>query len=99
MSREKTVTQELNRFLNKRVRVRLQGGREVIGLLKGFDAVVNIVLEDTYETIRDSQGCYLDKRRFLGLIVAKGTAVVLISLEDGTQSIENPFISDGWEAE
>ncbi|KAI6198310.1 U6 snRNA-associated Sm-like protein LSm7, protein [Aphelenchoides fujianensis] len=45
---------ELSKFIDKRVRVKFQGGREATGILKGYDALLNLVLDDTQEFLRDS---------------------------------------------
>lgn len=39
----------LNKFNNKEIKVKLCGGREVVGILRGFDAVTNLVLDETVE--------------------------------------------------
>lgn len=39
-------------YADQRVRVRLQGGREVEGVLKGFDKLDNLVLDETIEYLR-----------------------------------------------
>ena len=41
--------------LNKRVRVKFHGGREVVGVLKGFDPLVNLVLDETVEFLRGAR--------------------------------------------
>jgi U6 snRNA-associated Sm-like protein LSm7 len=38
--------------MNKAVRVKFAGGREVTGVLKGFDQLMNLVLDDTEETLQ-----------------------------------------------
>ena len=40
---------DLEKLIEKRVRIRFSGGREVVGTLKGFDGLVNAVLDDTTE--------------------------------------------------
>ena len=40
---------ELDTYLNKEVHVRFVGGREVKGILKGFDPTTNIVLDEVEE--------------------------------------------------
>jgi len=74
---------------------KFSGGREVTGILKGYDQLVNIVLDDTTEYMRDPYDPYkiTDKTRKLGLTVARGTAVMLVSPTDGTQEIANPFLA------
>ncbi|KAL8753101.1 MAG: hypothetical protein Q9184_005524 [Pyrenodesmia sp. 2 TL-2023] len=61
----------------------------VIGTLKGYDQLMNLVLDDVKETLRDDAGN--ETTRPLGLIVARGTLLVLISPLDGSEQIENPF--------
>lgn len=43
--------------LNKRVRVKFHGGREVVGVLKGFDPLVNLVLDEAVEYLRGACEC------------------------------------------
>jgi len=75
--------------MDKQVTVKFNGGREVIGTLKGYDQLMNLVLDDVKETLRDDEGN--ESSRNLGLIVARGTLLVLISPVDGSEEIENPF--------
>lgn len=43
---------DLEKYLNKKIRVKFNGGREFVGMLKGFDQLVNIVLDDAIEYMR-----------------------------------------------
>ena len=85
---------ELSRFIDKQIRVKFAGGRECSGLLKGFDPLLNIVLDDTIEYLRDPDDVYklTQDTRHLGLVVCRGTAVTLICPMDGMESIANPFV-------
>jgi len=85
---------DLNRHLERGIRVKFTGGREVEGILKGFDQLVNLVLDDTVEFLRDPVDPYrlTGEKRNLGLTVCRGTSVMLICPVDGTQEIANPFI-------
>mmetsp|Transcript_100004 Transcript_100004/g.305697 ORF Transcript_100004/g.305697 Transcript_100004/m.305697 type:complete len:100 (-) Transcript_100004:153-452(-) len=84
---------DLERYLNQPVKVKFSGGREVKGILKGHDAVANLVLDDVQEYLRDPEDPYkvADETRSLGLVVARGTSVMLICPADGTEEIANPF--------
>lgn len=86
------------------------------GFLKGFDPLLNLVLDSTVEYLRDPGNfrkfnffCVLrfksflsdfpdesykfsDDTRNLGLVVCRGTSVVLICPQDGMESIANPFV-------
>lgn len=76
------------------VRVKFMGGREVTGVLKGSDKLLNLVLDDTKEYLKDPNDPYklLDETRPLGLTVCRGTTVMLISPVDGYEEIANPFL-------
>jgi U6 snRNA-associated Sm-like protein LSm7 len=76
------------------VRVKFMGGREVTGVLKGSDKLLNLVLDDTKEYLKDPNDPYklLDETRSLGLTVCRGTTVMLISPVDGYEEIANPFL-------
>ncbi|BCR93334.1 putative small nuclear ribonucleoprotein (LSM7) [Aspergillus luchuensis] len=81
---------DLNKYMDKEVRVKFNGGREVVGLLKGYDQLMNLVLDDVKESMRDDEGN--ENTRSLGLVVARGTIIVLISPADGSEEIANPFV-------
>lgn len=89
----KTVL-DLDRYLGQRVTVKFSGGREVTGLLKGYDTLVNLVLDETKEFLRDPTDPYKPsvRTRGLGLTVCKGSSVMLICPVDGTEEIPNPFL-------
>ncbi|KAI4147309.1 MAG: hypothetical protein LQ341_001825 [Variospora aurantia] len=80
---------DLTKYMDKEITVKFNGGREVVGTLKGYDQLMNLVLDDVQETLRDDAGN--ETTRPLGLIVARGTLLVLISPLDGSEQIENPF--------
>lgn len=50
---------------------------------------MNLVLDEVKETMRDDAGS--ETTRPLGLTVARGTMIVLISPVDGSEEIANPF--------
>ncbi|KAL7422852.1 U6 snRNP-associated protein Lsm7 [Cryptotrichosporon argae] len=76
-------------YVDKSVRVKLLGGREVTGILKGYDQLMNLVLDDVVEEYEDSAL----PPRTLGLVVLRGPNITLISPTDGSAEIENPFTS------
>ncbi|KAJ5975976.1 hypothetical protein N7481_009683 [Penicillium waksmanii] len=81
---------DLGKYMDKEVQVKFNGGREVTGTLKGYDQLMNLVLDDVKESMRDDEGN--QTTRSLGLIVARGTLIVLISPADGSEEIPNPFV-------
>jgi U6 snRNA-associated Sm-like protein LSm7 len=84
---------DMEKYTGERVRVKFQGGRECEGVLKGFDKLDNLVLEDCVEYLRDPDDSYTvtDKTRKLGLVVCRGTQVCLIAPCEGYTEIENPY--------
>ena len=85
---------ELAKLMDARVHVKCLGGRELEGTLRGYDELVNLVLEDCQEFLRDSEDYekITDQKRTLGLVVVRGTQVSLVSPQDGVEEIENPFL-------
>ncbi|CAL5382096.1 unnamed protein product [Camellia sinensis] len=96
----KETVLDLAKFVDKGVQVKLTGGRQVTGTLKGYDQLLNLVLDEAVEFLRglsnpDDPLKTTDQTRRLGLIatrVCRGTAVMLVSPTDGTDEIANPFI-------
>ncbi|KAK8194288.1 U6 snRNP-associated protein Lsm7 [Zalaria obscura] len=81
---------DLGKYMDKEILVKFSGGREVTGLLKGYDQLMNLVLDEVKEITRDEDGN--TSTRSLGLLVARGTLLVLISPTDGSEEIANPFV-------
>ena len=94
MNGKKETVLDLGKFIDKGVRVKLSGGREVTGTLKGFDQLLNLVLDECVEYLRDVDDPLkiTDETRSLGLIVCRGTSVMVVSGLDGMEEIANPFL-------
>ncbi|EGC32498.1 hypothetical protein DICPUDRAFT_38323 [Dictyostelium purpureum] len=84
---------DLQRFLGKEICVKFTGGREVQGILKGYDQLVNITLDQTKEFIRDPIDPLIvtDETRFLGLVVCRGSSVMMVCPTEGFETIDNPY--------
>ncbi|EED16146.1 small nuclear ribonucleoprotein SmG, putative [Talaromyces stipitatus ATCC 10500] len=63
---------ELKKYMEKRLFVQLNGNRKVIGILRGYDVFMNIVLDDAVEEKPDG-----GKDR-LGMVVIRGNSVVML---------------------
>ncbi|TKA54839.1 hypothetical protein B0A53_02648 [Rhodotorula sp. CCFEE 5036] len=66
------------------------------GTLKGYDQLLNLVMDDIEETLNDPETglpAVPPRTRSLGLAVIRGTSLVLISPLDGSAEIANPFQS------
>ena len=51
-SSKKESVIDLAPYVDKKIRVKFVGGREVVGLLKGADPICNMVLDETIEYLR-----------------------------------------------
>mmetsp|Transcript_13897 Transcript_13897/g.18223 ORF Transcript_13897/g.18223 Transcript_13897/m.18223 type:complete len:106 (-) Transcript_13897:84-401(-) len=93
-NRKKESILALHKMIDSKIRVKCLGGREMCGILKGFDDLVNLVLDDCEEFLRDRNDASVvtEETRKLGLVVCRGTQVSLISPEEGMEEIANPFM-------
>ena len=93
-SNRKESILELAKMMDTIVQVKCLGGRELKGTLKGYDDLVNLVLEDCIEYMRDPETHMpTDRTRKLGLAVIRGTQVSLVAPQDGAEEIANPFVN------
>ncbi|TEB33702.1 U6 snRNA-associated Sm-like protein LSm7 [Coprinellus micaceus] len=81
---------DLSKYANHKIRVKFTGGREVVGVLKGFDQLLNLVLDDVEEDVSASN----PTKRSLGLVVLRGPTITLLSPLDGFEEIANPFLAE-----
>ncbi|KAJ5306771.1 hypothetical protein N7508_005786 [Penicillium antarcticum] len=59
-------------YMEKRVFCQLNGNRKVIGILRGYDVFMNIVLDEAYE---EKEG---GEKVAIGMIVIRGNSVVML---------------------
>ncbi|HEB37737.1 MAG TPA: RNA-binding protein [Thermoplasmatales archaeon] len=62
----------LEKSVNQRLILLLKDGRTLEGKLSGYDEYMNLVLEDTEETVNDT-------KRKIGTVILRGNNVVSIS--------------------
>lgn len=70
---------DLKNLMDKQLSLSLNGKRQVSGVLRGFDAFMNIVLDDALEHITSLPSAEDSNKKALGLIVIRGNSI--ISLE------------------
>lgn len=75
------------------MQVKFIGGRFIVGVLKGFDQLMNLVLEDVVETLRDpeDESFLTDKTRQLGTVIVRGPQMLSLSPLDGCESFTPNF--------
>ncbi|GJJ09341.1 hypothetical protein Clacol_003563 [Clathrus columnatus] len=80
---------DLSKYVHEKIRVKFTGGREVTGVLKGYDQLLNLVLDEVVEELTEPE----TRTRNLGLVVLRGPTITLLSPIDGSEEIENPFLT------
>lgn len=65
----------LSKSLDQRVLIKLKGGRELRGKLRGFDQHMNLVLESAEEVVYGDE----ENIKNLGTIIVRGDNVIIIS--------------------
>ena len=61
---------DLKRYMDKRLRIKLNANRRVTGVLRGFDQFMNIVLDETIEEVSAAES------NAIGMVVIRGNSVV-----------------------
>jgi small nuclear ribonucleoprotein B and B' len=74
-------TNKLFKFVNWKMRVTIQDGRQFVGQFIAFDRHTNIVMKDCVEFRRENDENDTWSRRDLGLILLRGQHVVVIQPE------------------
>ena len=87
---------DMERLMEQKIRVKCNGGRELVGTLKSFDHIPNIILDDCIEHLRSEQDPYVvtDKQRDIGLMMVRGTSIVSVAPEACISEISNPFVDE-----
>ncbi|EON62063.1 small nuclear ribonucleoprotein G [Coniosporium apollinis CBS 100218] len=75
---------ELKKYLDKRLFVQLNGSRKVIGVLRGYDVFLNIVLD---EAVEEKAG---GEKVKIGMVVIRGNSVVMLEVWD--PSSQSPWL-------
>lgn len=76
---KKETIMDFKNYLNKKIIVNFSGSREIIGILKGYDQVSNLVMDDVWEIFKDKDDPGKEiSRRELGLTIIRGPNVINI---------------------
>lgn len=66
----------LRRYMDKRLSLKLNGGRNVAGILRGFDPFMNVVIDDTIEHCKDG------RQNNIGMVVIRGNSIIMVEALD-----------------
>lgn len=73
---QRETIMDLSDYLNKEVNVEFNGGRRVKGILKSFDNINNLILDNVIEYLPNETGSgSSDQSRQLGIVFARGPEV------------------------
>ncbi|KAI5645916.1 LSM domain-containing protein [Phthorimaea operculella] len=67
---------ELKKFMDKKLSIKLNAGRLVTGVLRGFDPFMNLVLDESVEETKDGN------RNNVGMVVIRGNSIVMLESLD-----------------
>ncbi|CAG9762519.1 unnamed protein product [Ceutorhynchus assimilis] len=67
---------ELKKFMDKKLCLKLNGGRQVTGILRGFDPFMNLVVDESLEEGRNGS------KKNIGMVVIRGNSIVMLEALD-----------------
>ncbi|KAF2357656.1 LSM domain eukaryotic/archaea-type [Trinorchestia longiramus] len=67
---------ELKKYMDKQVKAKLNGGRIVEGVLRGFDPFLNLVVENCIEVRKTGEKVQI------GSVVMRGSSIVMLEALD-----------------
>ncbi|KPM08875.1 LysM and hypothetical peptidoglycan-binding domain-containing protein 2 [Sarcoptes scabiei] len=67
---------ELKKYMDKRLSLKLNGNRQISGILRGFDPFMNLVIDEAVEINKRNQQVPI------GMVVVRGNSVVLLEALD-----------------
>ncbi|XP_063237724.1 probable small nuclear ribonucleoprotein G [Bacillus rossius redtenbacheri] len=70
---------ELKKYMDKKMSLKLNGGRHVVGILRGFDPFMNLVVDEAVEERKDNT------KNNIGMVVIRGNSVVLLEALERVQ--------------
>lgn len=77
---------DLSKHIDQSLSLKFQGGRQATGVLKGYDQLMNLVMDNVIEILPDAQ------QRQLGLVVFRGPSITVLNPSQGHEQISNPFV-------
>ena len=73
---------DFSHLLDKKVLINFVGGRELFGVLKGYDQVSNLIIEDGIEIFRDPNDIRNEiNKRELGRLIVRGPNVIFYHID------------------
>ncbi|XP_031575364.1 small nuclear ribonucleoprotein G-like [Actinia tenebrosa] len=67
---------ELKKYMDKKLSLKLNGGRHVTGVLRGYDPFMNLVLDEAVEDASATE------KHSIGMVVIRGNSIVTMESLD-----------------
>ncbi|XP_021351404.1 probable small nuclear ribonucleoprotein G [Mizuhopecten yessoensis] len=67
---------ELKKYMEKKLTLKLNGGRQITGILRGFDPFMNLVVDESIED------CKSGEKNSIGMVVVRGNSIILLEALD-----------------
>ena len=65
---------DLRKFMEKRLALSLNGNRQVVGVLRGYDSFMNVVLDNAKEIVGAGGAA---EQSDIGMVVIRGNAITM----------------------
>lgn len=63
---------ELKKYMDKKLLLKLNGKRQITGILRGFDPFMNLVIDEAVEDTREGT------KNEIGMVVVRGNSIILL---------------------
>uniref|UniRef100_A0A2K6S0W0 Small nuclear ribonucleoprotein G n=1 Tax=Saimiri boliviensis boliviensis TaxID=39432 RepID=A0A2K6S0W0_SAIBB len=70
---------ELKKFMDKKLSLKLNGGRHAQGILRGFDPFMNLVIDECMEMATSGQ------QNNIGMVVIRGNSIIMLEALERVQ--------------
>merc|ERR1712243_395942 len=67
---------ELKKFMDKRLALQINGGRQLSGILRGYDPFMNLVIDEAIEKKKSGD------RQSIGMVVIRGNSIIMLEALD-----------------
>merc|ERR1711962_851437 len=67
---------ELKKFMDKKLSLQINGGRQLSGILRGYDPFMNLVIDEAIEKKKTGE------QQQIGMVVIRGNSIIMLEALD-----------------
>jgi len=67
---------ELKKFMDKKLALQINGGRQITGILRGYDPFMNLVIDEGVEKKKTGE------MHQVGMVVIRGNSIIMLEALD-----------------